>query len=645
MKYKVYKIFEADFNKVTKGMKVAPCMRSSSTDDMHAKNAVRQSLCKPENLNISEKIFCSFCNAKFEDQAQEILHYKSDWHRYNLNRKLDDLKPVTEEKFTQLEDDMLSILGSESESEDGKSSDSIPSSVANLARHTKVFFENEDGKILSMYRCLLHGKKEVPENDEQLIQMAMKVAANPVWAIIMLGGGHFAAGIFQGQEVLVHKTFHCYTVRSRQGGAQSSRDGRSGGSHPKSAGANLRRYNEAALIQHVQDIMESWSSQLDSCGLILYRAVGHNGNVLFSGRNPPLNKTDSRLRTIPFATRRATFSEVKRVYDILTNVEMYGSGEAVQTYFPQTSRKQGFKSQAAQDERINYENTVEGTENTSPKRGSSKHNIDRAKPQTTTGSHVINEERGTTFYCLQAFCDTVPQEMKDKTRHSKDNKMTGKRQHKKKVEKDLYSASVMALRRKLWASCRIRDTDLLVNSLQICRSKNSNISRVEYLSCLNENVGENRETLLHVAAQGGHLVIVRALLEAGCDPSVKSKKSQTPYVVSANKETRNTFRRFWADFPGKYDYSKSQIVGPLTDDMDQKMAKKRQQQRKAKRERKREEVEKQRFLQLSDREKNQMYLGVSNVLWTVPFQYDIHRFCSMDCLKRHRLKLKNLQHK
>jgi hypothetical protein len=27
------------------------------------------------------------------------------------------------------------------------------------ARHAKVFFENEDGKILSMYRCLLHGKK------------------------------------------------------------------------------------------------------------------------------------------------------------------------------------------------------------------------------------------------------------------------------------------------------------------------------------------------------------------------------------------------------------------------------------------------------------------------------------------------------
>jgi hypothetical protein len=49
--------------------------------------------------------------------------------------------------------------------------------------------------------------------------------------------------------VLVHKTFHCYTVRARQGGTQSSRDGRSGGSHPKSAGASLRRYNEAALTE------------------------------------------------------------------------------------------------------------------------------------------------------------------------------------------------------------------------------------------------------------------------------------------------------------------------------------------------------------------------------------------------------------
>jgi hypothetical protein len=42
-----------------------------------------------------------------------------------------------------------------------------------------------------------------------------------------------------------------------------------------------------------------------------------------------------------------------------------------------------------------------------------------------------------------------------------------------------------------------------------CRSENSGISRAEFLSCLNESVGENRDTLLHVAAQGGHVAIVR----------------------------------------------------------------------------------------------------------------------------------------
>lgn len=50
-------------------------------------------------------------------------------------------------------------------------------------------------------------------------------------------------------EPIVHKTFHTYTVRAKQGAAQTSRDSRTLGSHPKSAGASLRRYNEASLIQ------------------------------------------------------------------------------------------------------------------------------------------------------------------------------------------------------------------------------------------------------------------------------------------------------------------------------------------------------------------------------------------------------------
>lgn len=54
--------------------------------------------------------------------------------------------------------------------------------------------------------------------------------------------------LIKGGEAIVHKTFHSYTVRARQGTSQNNRDGRLFG-HTKSAGASLRRYNEAAFIQ------------------------------------------------------------------------------------------------------------------------------------------------------------------------------------------------------------------------------------------------------------------------------------------------------------------------------------------------------------------------------------------------------------
>ena len=47
---------------------------------------------------------------------------------------------------------------------------------------------------------------------------------------------------------MCHKTFHSYTVRSKQGNIQSIRDNKSG-HHHKSAGASLRRYNEQSLAQ------------------------------------------------------------------------------------------------------------------------------------------------------------------------------------------------------------------------------------------------------------------------------------------------------------------------------------------------------------------------------------------------------------
>lgn len=58
-----------------------------------------------------------------------------------------------------------------------------------------------------------------------------------------------------GEEAIVHKTFHSYTVRAKQGGSQNTQDRSKGGC--KSAGASLRRYNEASQLK-VECIKQSY---------------------------------------------------------------------------------------------------------------------------------------------------------------------------------------------------------------------------------------------------------------------------------------------------------------------------------------------------------------------------------------------------
>nr|VDC63407.1 unnamed protein product [Brassica rapa] len=42
---------------------------------------------------------CNSCNKEFEDDAEQKLHYKSEWHRYNLKRKIAGVPGVTEALF------------------------------------------------------------------------------------------------------------------------------------------------------------------------------------------------------------------------------------------------------------------------------------------------------------------------------------------------------------------------------------------------------------------------------------------------------------------------------------------------------------------------------------------------------------------
>ncbi|XP_051174741.1 ankyrin repeat and zinc finger domain-containing protein 1-like [Leptopilina boulardi] len=732
---------EEDFKKITKGIKVAQCMRIKSSVS-ESKNP----LSLLDDLVISDSLSCSFCNTVFEDQSQQRLHYKLDWHRYNLKQRLNGLKSITEDGFSLLaeKDDVSSISGSEQESENeddtgtsetggkntpvssGSCEKKENSLLATASRHAKVFFENDEGNIFSIYRCLLHNKKEIPEIDNEMIAQAMESGKKSTWTVIMLGGGHFAAAVFIGGEAVVHKTFHSYVVRARQGTSQNNRDGRLFG-HTKSAGASLRRYNEAAFIQHVQDILESWTTHINNSSLILFRAVGpYNRSVLFGGKNPPLDKNDPKLRPLPFPTRRATFSEVQRVYDILSTMEIYGSAADFADCFPisprQPLRKKSWKIVSMDDESKN--GTVAKNDDSSVSsvsspsddkkkeerqaRVSTRMQIDRSKPRKSPrrplpdivarlarsssesdygcqenssnniNFHLTAEDLKIDFEeNLQAFQDTVPRYLKNKKMRQQKRKT-----RKERSEEQLPTSLFLTTKLKLWSTFKSRDFEALMTILedflsivQNCNNEENNeenknnkssvIGKDDVLKIVNDS-DEDGNTLLHLAAISGNLKSVWILMDIGSDPCNKNKKLQTPYVISSDKEIRNTFRRYLSINPEKFNYSKSQIPGPLNDDIETQELEKRKQQRKLKRDKKKEkrkefeikkqaEAAKQEFLNLSDREKRalaaerriqqrqgnkctlQCFQCGNDIRIQSSFEYNANQFCSMPCLKEHRL--------
>lgn len=44
---------------------------------------------------------CITCHVAFQNGELQRSHYKSDWHRYNLKRKVADLGPITAVEFSE----------------------------------------------------------------------------------------------------------------------------------------------------------------------------------------------------------------------------------------------------------------------------------------------------------------------------------------------------------------------------------------------------------------------------------------------------------------------------------------------------------------------------------------------------------------
>ncbi|XP_067650118.1 tRNA endonuclease ANKZF1-like [Haliotis asinina] len=865
------------------GITIATCNPSVEDDDRIVDNTDSDKEVSSHHHHrrqhvVSDRMSCNFCSVEFAARWAQREHYKSDWHRYNLKLRLKGSNFVCEDEFEKIAGDVSSISGSEDESElsdtdtdtgggRGKSKPmAIPQHMRGASAHSgtdseseggmtiegtarkypKVYFKNKDGELISVFRCLLYHKKKPPTTQTDLIATATDLPRKTKWAICMTAGGHFAAAVFEGETLVVHKTFHRYVVRAKRGTAQGSRD--SQGNAPKSAGASIRRHNEAALMQEVQDLLATWSDHLKKCDLIFLRAPSFNRLMFYAGKNPPFKKDDFRIRTVPFPTRRPTLNEVKRVHQMLASVECYGEEVNVKDFLP-VSPLRHFSPETGRLEIVSDDllrrsprKLKDKDLSVSPLAASPKF-VSGSPSNKQTGKFILpdhllceDNQPSSSATSTASEADLVEMEEAISTLDLQPFEHTGKGPRRKKnkrkrrpslkhqvePEGDMFAEERYHLRNALYTACKVGDKNALRSLLAIFNhpaacidspqtddttpqgeegapvvsgetqvlsvggDDREDISREDHATTsegkkdildsgfetenfkeesfhlgegdyeikvtgcgdivpesatksfqddvelvdslkdeivdsdrhkngeslekelqekiqttkpaalpgltlglvqptcelsplitaevLNEPFGDNSTTLLHVASKGGYPSLIRLLMKAGADPTMKDKFGKVPYSVTTSKETRNEFRRFMGEFPEKFDYSKAQIPCALTPEMEAqkrlKDAEKKKQQKKAKQERlkekkvemakaRAEEEERKRFLLLSDREKRALaaerrilqqqevqgaapsvlsrcYQCGVDITGKVPFEYKDYKFCTPKCLQLHR---------
>uniref|UniRef100_H3DGD0 Ankyrin repeat and zinc finger peptidyl tRNA hydrolase 1 n=1 Tax=Tetraodon nigroviridis TaxID=99883 RepID=H3DGD0_TETNG len=607
---------------------------------------------------VSDKMVCLACRCTFTNREDQMEHYKLDWHRFNLKQKLLGASPVSAEEFEKKTGagDLSSISGSESDTEEGADSnhitgtenETLPESGEGSGRPcTKILFQNSAGQYLSVHRCILQGKSAQSDGEQDAGSSLKDINKKTSWVILMTGGGHFVGAVFQGKDVLQHKTFHRYTVRAKRGTAQGLRDSQNRSHAPKSAGAALRRYNEAALVKDIQDLLVSWSEHLQEASAVFIRAPSYNKGIFFGGRAAPLDKKDPRIRSIPFATRRATFREAQRVHEVLSTIHVYAKDTDVSAIFSPSKKvwKKTVKhaAQAKTDPDLDKIHKTELPENRfSPCLvAAAEHQLTSEEEGDEIQLETLEVTLGTLDLRESEICPARHQRRRRRKKVSKTKagnaeedileattgngteerpSRTNTGAQKFSLKKGADDSVEYSLRDSLFTACKVGDIDSLHTLLQLPTQRaDIHQQSVSHPSAalgalLNEPVDSSGFTLLHVATAAAQKATVRLLMEAGADPACRDNKGRTPYIVAPDKDTRNVFRKYMGDNPDRYDYKKAQVPGALTVEMESKQLEKKKAQKLLRKQRDKEhkeelkkqelEVEeKKRFASLSDREK------------------------------------------
>ncbi|KAI9486990.1 MAG: hypothetical protein EXX96DRAFT_593350 [Benjaminiella poitrasii] len=510
-----------------------------------------------ENMDESNMFSCNTCATSFADRDEQRAHYNTDWHRYNIKRRIVlDVEPVTYEAFEVLLADLTeSISGSEGSDfdEDDETIDREQSKSTNIDSLVHKQKEELDNKehlensakqailpIMKKYSALVWFKTtdDADTKDKQygvyrhlfsspeVTLKTLQQEKKRIWTIIMVGGGHFAGAVFdvsasnkrKSIQMIAHRTFHRYTTRRKQGGSQSANDNAKGAAN--SAGAMIRRHNEQMLQQEVREVLSQWRSHIDTSELVFVHAPSGNRKIVFHYEGAVLNP--DQVKSIPFATRRPTLNELQRVYQELITVKIV---------------------------------------------------------------HIEQE-------AIEAYRQKWIERGEKARRQLEKSTMAKKAENSNSINKKITNPHL----EKLLTLVKQNKTAVVLSYLQ---KHNMNLPLAGLLP--EDELGGTENlyhypTLLHLAASiGGRDIVTELLITYHADPTIVSDAGKTAYEVSKDRETRNAFRRCMCDYPDKWEWlEKGRVPSPLTKEQEE------QQMVKEKKKRAREE-EKRRLVELERR--------------------------------------------